>query len=65
MEFGLWVALLLVTVAFGLSVWTVVLVRQLEQENARLTEFIEWYVNAKEKYEYMARRETYYGDGDK
>jgi hypothetical protein len=62
MEFGLYVALGLVMLAFGLSLWALVLVRQLENENARLTEFIEWYVNAQEKYGYLKRRDTYYVD---
>ncbi len=61
---GLYIALGLVTVAFGLSLYALVLVRQLEQDNARLTEFIEWYVNTKEKYDYMGRRATYYDNRD-
>jgi hypothetical protein len=62
MEFGLYAALLLVVAAFGLSLWAFVLVRRLEDENARLTEFIEWYVNAQEKNGYLKRRDTYYVD---
>lgn len=64
MTLGLYIALGLVVVAFGLSLWALLLVRQLEDENARLTKFIEWYVNAKEKYEYIGRRETYYDSRD-
>ncbi len=64
MEFGLYAALLLVVAAFGLSLWAFVLVRHLEDENARLTEFIEWYVNAQEKSGYLKRRETYYDNGN-
>jgi hypothetical protein len=63
MDIGVYVALGLVMLAFGLSLWALVLVRQLENENARLTEFIEWYVNAQEKYGYVQRRETY-NDGN-
>ena len=64
MTIALWVTFSLVMLAFVLSLWAFVLVRQLENENARLTEFIEWYVNAKEKNEYMGRRETYYDSGN-
>jgi hypothetical protein len=64
MDIGVYVALGLVMLAFGLSLWALVLVRQLENENARLTEFIEWYVNAQEKYSYVQRRETYYVNRD-
>lgn len=64
MTIALWITFSLVMLAFVLSLWAFVLVRQLENENARLTEFIEWYVNAKEKNEYIKRRETYYDSGN-
>jgi steroid 5-alpha reductase family enzyme len=60
MDLVLWITFWLVVVASGLSVWSVFLVRSLERENQRLTEFIEWYVNAQEKYGYYKRKVDYY-----
>jgi hypothetical protein len=63
MTIALWITFGLIMVALLLSLWVLVLVRELENENARLTEFIEWYVNTSE-YEYINRRETHYDSGD-
>jgi hypothetical protein len=60
MEMILWITFGLVVVAGVLSLCAFFLVRSLERENARLVEFIEWYVNCKEKYDYLERKVEYY-----